>query len=111
MASQGGNVIARIWHGWAKAEDANGYEAHLRPELLPGVSKMKGFRGSYLLRREIGEEVEFVTILLWDSLDGIKALAGENYETAVIPEERKKYLKRFDAKAAHFAVVESRPAT
>ena len=58
-----------------------------------------------MLRRAVGDEVEFVTILLWDSIEGIRALAGADYETAVIPEERKKYLKRFDAKAAHFEVV------
>ena len=99
-------MIARIWHGWTKPEDADGYQSHLRPELLPGVSKMKGFQGSHLLRRAVGDEVEFVTILLWDSIEGIKALAGPEYETAVIPEERKKYLKRYDAKAAHYEVVE-----
>jgi heme-degrading monooxygenase HmoA len=102
-------VIARVWHGWMKPEDADKYEAHLRPELLPGVSKMKGFAGSYLLRRVVDDEVEFVTILLWESIDGIKEMAGPDYETAMIPEERKKYLKRFDAKAAHFEVVEKRP--
>ena len=102
-------MIARVWHGWTRPEDADGYESHLRPELLPGVSKRKGFRGSYLLRRKAGEEVEFVTILLWDSMEGIKELAGPDYETAVIPEERRKYLQRFDAKAAHYEVVEKRP--
>ena len=101
-------MIARIWHGWTKPGDADGYESHLRPELLPGVSKMQGFHGSYLLRRNVGDEVEFVTILLWDSIEGIKALAGPQYETAVIPEERKKYLTRFDSKAAHYEVVEKR---
>jgi heme-degrading monooxygenase HmoA len=102
---KGGNVIARIWHGWTMAEDADGYEAHLKPELLPGLSKVKGFRGSYLLRRVAGEDVEFVTIILWDSIEAVKAVAGADYDKAVIPEERKKYLKRFDAKAAHFEVV------
>jgi heme-degrading monooxygenase HmoA len=104
-AIRGGLVIARVWRGWTKVDDADGYEAHLKPELLPGVSKMPGFQGSYLLRRIVGDEVEFVTILLWDSIEGIRALAGTDYETAVIPEERKKYLKRFDAKAAHFEVM------
>ena len=98
-------LIARIWHRWTKLEDADGYEAHLKPELLPGVSEMPEFRASYLLCRVAGDEVEFVTILLWDSIEGIRTLAGPDYETAVIPEERKKYLKRFDAKAAHFEVV------
>jgi hypothetical protein len=99
-------MIARVWHGWTNPEDADRYESHLRPELLPGISKMKEFRGSYLLRRKAGEEVEFVTVLLCDSIEGIKALAGPDYETAIVPEERTKYLKRFDAKAAHYEVVE-----
>ncbi|HEY1421887.1 MAG TPA: hypothetical protein VGF20_00425 [Candidatus Acidoferrum sp.] len=103
-------MIARVWHGWTKPEDADGYESHLKPELLPGLSKVKGFQGSYLLRRAVGEEVEFVTIILWDSIEAIRVVAGENYETAVIPEERRKYLTRFDAKATHFEVVSERRA-
>ena len=101
-------MIARILHGWTNPEDADGYEGHLRPELLPGLSKVQGFRRSYLLRRPVGDEVEFVTIILWDSLEDVRAVAGADYEQAVIPEERKKYLKRFDGKAAHFEVVEQR---
>ena len=66
---------------------------------------MAGFAGSYLLRRIVGDEVEFMTILLWDSIEGIKAVAGKDYERAVIPEERKKYLKRFEETATHFEVV------
>jgi heme-degrading monooxygenase HmoA len=100
-------VIARAWRGWTKAEDADAYEAHLRPELLPGVSKMPGFAGSYLLRRVVGDEVEFMTILLWESMEGIRTLTGKDYQRAVIPEERKKYLVRFEEKAAHFDVVAS----
>jgi len=101
-------VIARVWHGWTKPEDAEGYEAHLRPELLPGLSRMKGFKGSYLMRRLVGDEVEFVTMIFWESLEDLRAVAGANYETAIIPEERKRYLKRFDMKAAHYEVVERR---
>jgi heme-degrading monooxygenase HmoA len=101
-------VIARIWHGWTTAEDADGYASHLTPELLPGLSKVTGFRGSYLLRRVVGDEVEFITMILWDSLEAVRAIAGADYETALIPEERKKYLQRFDAKAAHFEVVSER---
>jgi len=98
-------MIARVWHGWTKPGDADGYESHLKPELLPGLSRAKGFSGSYLMRRMVGEEVEFVTIILWDSLEDVQTVAGPDYETAVIPEERRKYLKHFDAKAAHYEVV------
>ncbi|MGH9497246.1 MAG: antibiotic biosynthesis monooxygenase family protein [Candidatus Sulfotelmatobacter sp.] len=98
-------MIARVWHGYTRPEHADAYEAMLKPELLPGLSKVKGFKGSYLLRRDAGNEVEFITIILWDSLDAIRAVAGADYETAVIPEERRKYLSRFDAKAAHYEVT------
>ena len=98
-------MIARVWHGYTKPENADAYEAMLKPELLPGISKAKGYRGSYLLRREVGGEVEFITILLWESLDDLRAVAGPNYETAVIPEERRRYLSHHDAKAAHYEVA------
>ena len=98
-------MIARIWHGYTKPEHADAYESMLKPELLPGISKVKGYRGSYLLRREAGEEIEFITIMLWDSVGAIRAVAGEDYETAVIPEERRKYLARYDAKSAHYEIV------
>jgi antibiotic biosynthesis monooxygenase (ABM) superfamily enzyme len=98
-------MIARLWHGYTKPEHANAYEAMLKPELLPGVSKVNGYRGSYLLRRELGDEVEFITILLWDSLDSIRAVTGPDYETAVIPEERRKYLSRHDAKSVHYEIA------
>lgn len=99
-------MIARIWSGYAKnAEYADAYEAMLKPETLPGIGKVPGYRGSYLLRRAVGAEVEFVTVLLWDSLDAVKAVAGENYETAVVPEERRQHLSRYDAKAAHYEIV------
>src|SRR6516165_2584148 len=98
-------MIARVWHGWTKPEEAGSYEAHLKPELLPGLSQTNGFLGSYLLRRAVGEEVEFVTVILWDSLEDVRAVAGPDYEKAMIPEDRRTYLRRFDAEAAHYEVV------
>jgi Uncharacterized enzyme involved in biosynthesis of extracellular polysaccharides len=103
-------MIARVWHGWTTPESAGSYESHLKPELLPGLSKVKGFAGSRLLRRTVNDEVEFITIIFWDSLESVRAAAGPDYETAVIPEERKKYLKRYDAKAAHYEVVATQEA-
>ena len=98
-------MIARIWHGRSRPEHADAYEAMLKPELLPGIGKVKGYRGSYLLRRNAGDEVEFITIILWDSIDSIRAFAGPDYETSIIPEERRKYLSQHDAKAAHYEIV------
>jgi heme-degrading monooxygenase HmoA len=98
-------MIARVWHGYTKPEHADSYESLLKPELLPGVSKVKGYKGSYLLRRNLGAEVEFITVMLWESIDAIRAVAGADYETAVIPEERRQYLARYDAKASHYDVA------
>jgi heme-degrading monooxygenase HmoA len=98
-------VIARVWHGYTNPENADAYEAMLKPELLPGVSKIKGYKGSYLLRRNAGQQVEFITIMFWESIEAIRAVAGSDYETAVIPEERRKYLAQYDAKAAHYEVA------
>lgn len=98
-------MIARIWHGFTKPENADAYEAMLKPEPLPGLSKVKGYCGSYVLRRNSGAEVEFITILLWESIEAIKSVAGPNYETAVVPEERRSVLSRYDRTASHYEVA------
>ena len=98
-------MIARIWHGATKPEHADAYESMLKPELLPGLSEVRGFQGSYLLRRPNGGEVEFITIILWESLDALKAFAGPDYELSIIPQDRKQYLSRHDDRAEHYEVV------
>jgi hypothetical protein len=98
-------MIARIWHGSTTPENADAYESHLKPELLPGLSEKNGFRHSYLLRRTVGGEVEFITIILFDSLDDVREIAGPAYERAVIPADRVPLLSRYDATAAHYVVV------
>ena len=98
-------MLARLWRGYTKPEHADAYEAMLKPELLPGIGKVEGYKGSYLLRREEGGEIEFVTIMLWESLDAVRAVAGPDYEQAVVPEERRKYLTRWDARSTHYEIV------
>jgi len=103
-------MIARVWHGSTKPEHADAYESHLKPELLPGLSQKKGFRGSYLLRRACADQIEFITIILWDSLDDVRAIAGQDFEKAVIPEDRLPLLSRYDARAAHYEVISTNEA-
>lgn len=98
-------MIARVWHGSTKPEHADAYESMLKPELLPGISKARGYRGSFLMRRDVGTEVEFITILLFDSIDDIRTVAGPQYQESIIPEERRQYLSKHDEKAAHYEVT------
>jgi len=97
-------MIARIWHGYTKPEDADAYESTLKPELLPGIGKVPGYRGGYVLRRELEGEVEFITIMVWESIEALKAVAGPNYTVSIIPENRLKYLVRRDSHAAHYEI-------
>lgn len=97
-------MIARIWHGYTTPENADGYEAMLKPELLPGISKVPGYRGGYVLRRPLDGEVEFITIMIWESIEALKAVAGPNYTVSIIPADRLKYLARHDSHANHYEI-------
>lgn len=98
-------MISRIWHGWTARENADAYENLLRREVLPGIHRVRGFKGAQVLRRDANHEVEFVTITLFDSLDAVKEFAGEDYEVAVVLPEARKLLGRFDARSAHYETV------
>ena len=98
-------MIARLWHGFTTCENASKYEAMLKPDVLPGLDRVTGYKGSYLLRRDHGNEIEFVTVMLWESIDALRAVAGDNYEVAIVPEERRRVLSRWDERAQHYEVV------
>src|ERR1700682_4381865 len=98
-------MISRIWHGWTTLEKADAYEELLRGEVLPGIHRVKGFKGAHLLRRDGKEEVEFLTLTMFDSLDAVREFAGEDYEVAVVPPQARKWLARFDERSAHYETV------
>lgn len=97
-------MISRIWHGQTSRENAAAYEELLRSEILPGIAsrRIRGLQGAHLLRRDVAEGVEFVTILWFESLDAVREFAGEDYEASVVPEKARRLLTRFDARAAHY---------
>ena len=103
-------MIGRYWRGWTTGENAAAYEALLRTRILPGIHRVRGYRGVYLLRREVDEGIEFATLTLWESMDAIREFSGEDHETAVVPPEARAVLSRFDARSTHFEVLE-RPET
>lgn len=95
-------MIARLWHGYTAPENAGAYEQLLKTKILPGIHRVKGYQGSYLLRRDLGSEVEFLTVTLWESLEVIREFSGEDYEVAVVPPEARRLLSRFDPRSVHF---------
>ena len=99
-------MIIRIWHGWTTADHADKYEALLKEEIFVGIQNrhIPGFKRIQLLRREVGEEVEFVTMMLFDSLDAVREFAGENYEVAVVPDKARAVLSHFDERSQHYEI-------
>jgi antibiotic biosynthesis monooxygenase (ABM) superfamily enzyme len=99
-------MISRIWHGWTTLANADAYDALLQSEIFAGIRDrhMAGYRGIQLLRRNAGNEVEFVTIMWFDSLDAVRTFAGDDYELAVVPPRARALLSRFDARSQHFEV-------
>ena len=105
-------MIGRIWHGWTTPQNADVYEGLLKEEIFTGIAnrKIEGYRGIQLLRRDVGSEVEFVTIMWFDSLDSVRAFAGEDYEQAVVPPKARAVLLHFDARSQHYEIREDRKA-
>ncbi|MBU0490617.1 MAG: antibiotic biosynthesis monooxygenase [Chloroflexi bacterium] len=97
-------MIARIWHGWTTPGNADQYEVLLKEEVFVGIQNrhIRGFKSIQLLRRQVDEEVEFVTVMLFDSLDAVREFAGEDYELAVVPEKARAVLSRFDERSQHY---------
>jgi heme-degrading monooxygenase HmoA len=102
-------MIVRLWHGWTTPENADAYERLLREEIFRGIARreMAGYRGIELLRRQTGGEVEFVTVMRFDSLDAVQAFAGADYEVAVVPPSARELLTCFDARSAHYELRHS----
>ncbi len=103
-------MIVRIWHGWTTPVNADKYEAMLKEEIFTGIQNrnIKGFKNIQLLRRNIRDEVEFTTIMRFDSLDAVREFAGENYEAAVVPENARAVLSHFDFRSQHYELREER---
>jgi len=101
-------MIGRIWHGWTIFENADAYEDLLREEIFSGIASknLSGYHGIQLFRRNIENEVEFVTIMWFESIEAIKNFAGEDYETAVVPAKARELLKKFDERSQHYEVRE-----
>src|SRR4051794_24197103 len=100
-------MIARIWHGWTKPENAKAYEEMLRDEIFPSIAarKIKGYHGAELFIYEDGSEVEFVTLLRFDSMDAVKEFAGLDESKPVIYPKAEPLLTRMDERSRHYRIA------
>lgn len=97
-------MIARHWRGWTRVQDADAYEILLKHKVLPRLTGVEGYRGGYVFRSIGPQEVEFVVVNLFDSLEAVKRFAGESYTTPVFEPEAKKLLSRVEPVAMHYEV-------
>jgi hypothetical protein len=100
-------MIARIWHGWTTFENADVYELLLKNEVFPSIEnkKVKGYKKISLLKQAMQDEVEFITIMIFDNLDSVKEFAGEDYEKSYVPDIARQVLSRHDATAQHYEII------
>jgi antibiotic biosynthesis monooxygenase (ABM) superfamily enzyme len=95
-------VITRLWRGWTETDKADDYERFLIDQLFPSMRGIPGFDGATLLRRTEGNEVGFVTLTRFESLDAVRAFAGEDYEVPVLEPEALALLSHYDEQASHY---------
>jgi heme-degrading monooxygenase HmoA len=106
-------TIKRVWHGWTAKENAEVYQDILQNEVIPGIEakNIPGLRKFEIFRIELDDEVEFVTIITFDSLKDVVAFQGQDYQKAYVPDAAKKVLKRWDEKIPHYELIETRTYT
>ena len=103
-------MIKRIWHGYTTPERADEYEALLRSEVMSGIEgkNIPGLRRFEVLRRALADEVEFITIMEFETIDDVKTFAGADYEACYVPDAARAVLKRFDTRSQHYELLEKR---
>jgi hypothetical protein len=99
-------MISRLWHGYTTPANADAYESLLKAEIFTGIQNRQivGYKGIQLFRRSLSAEVEFITVMWFDSLDAVRVFAGDEYEVAVVPPKAKTLLSRFDERSQHYEV-------
>ena len=97
--------ILRLWKGRATAAKAGDYVRHASKTVFPEVQALPGHRGAYLLRRPVGNSVEFTVLTLWDSMDSVRGFAGPDPEKAVVEPAARAALSDFEETVTHYEVV------
>jgi hypothetical protein len=97
-------MIARHWRGWTAPQNADAYERLLKETVLPGLRQLEGYQGGHILRRDGPEEVEFIVLNFFESLDAVRRFAGENYTVPVFEPEARVLLSRVENFATHYEI-------
>jgi heme-degrading monooxygenase HmoA len=98
-------MIARTWHGWATSTSADDYERHYRSTVGEHLRSIPGFVEARLLRSVQGDEVLFTSVVTFTDMAAVRAFAGERPEVAVVEEEARRALVRWDETVLHHEVV------
>jgi heme-degrading monooxygenase HmoA len=98
-------MIARMWRGWAPVARADDYQRHYESEVAEHLHGVPGFRGARLLRGRDGDEVLFTSITFFEDLDAVRAFAGGEYDRAVVEDEARRALSRWDERVSHHDVA------
>jgi len=106
-------TIKRVWHGWTTTDNADKYQDILINEVIPGIEakNITGLEKFEVLRIDLEDEVEFVTIITFESLQSVISFQGENYQKAYVPDAAQKVLKRWDDEIPHYNLVQTRTYT
>jgi len=99
-------VIARVWRGVARTEEADAYVRHLQNDTFPALARIPGFVDAAIWRRDVALGVEFTVVTHWESIDTIRQFAGEPVDAAVVPPEVRAMMLTYDEKVAHYEVAE-----
>lgn len=97
-------MIARHWRGWTSVENAEAYEYLLRNTVLPGLRQVDGYTGGYVFRSDGVDEVEFVVVNFFGSIEALRRFAGPEYSVPVFEPEARRLLSRVENFASHYEV-------
>jgi hypothetical protein len=103
-------AIKRIWHGWTTLDNADRYQQVLLDEVIPGIEQknIPGYKSIEVLKQNHVDEVEFITIMTFDSLQNVIDFQGDDYAKCYVPDVAQKVLKRWDEYSSHYEFVEAR---
>jgi heme-degrading monooxygenase HmoA len=102
-------MIARLWHGATRAEDAEAYTALVGRTGMADFKKTPGNRGAMVLRTISGSRADFLVISFWESMDAIRAFSGPDVEKARYYPEDPEFLLEMEPGVQHYEVALGKP--